>query len=134
MRLAVGDAKAYGDNVQERRVGQFCAPTAKIVPGVENKLEPPGARLPGAYQGLVSAAVGVGHDIGDERALGPASYLVKLYPHAFGWLSDCHVKDMGRYAGQIPLPLRFKVPLRRARDDYIDSSEPRLMRYGSMQN
>ena len=40
MRLGVGDAEADRDDVEERRVGQLCAPAPEIVPGMEDELEP----------------------------------------------------------------------------------------------
>jgi hypothetical protein len=110
MRLRVGDAKADWNHIEERRVGYFDAPTAEIVTGVEDELEPAGARLVGAYQRLVAATVCIGHDVGDEVALRSARQLVKLHPNAFRRRASGHVEDMGRDAGQILLPWSPKRP------------------------
>src|SRR4029077_15611066 len=37
MRLGIADAEADRDNVEERRVGEFGAPAAEIVPGMEDE-------------------------------------------------------------------------------------------------
>jgi hypothetical protein len=69
MRLWIREAEADGDNVEERRVGQFRAPTSEIVPGMEDELELAGARLVSAHQRFVGAPVGIGYDIDDKLAL-----------------------------------------------------------------
>src|SRR5580700_8016954 len=78
---------------------------------MEDELELAGPRLIGAHQRLVGAAVGVGHDIGDELAVWSARQLVKLHSDALRRLTAAYVEDMGRKAGQILLPQRFKRPL-----------------------
>ena len=52
MRLGIGEAEADRDEVEERRVGEFGAPAAKIVPGMEDELEPAGARFVRLTSGL----------------------------------------------------------------------------------
>ena len=70
MRLKVGQAKADRDHVEERRVGQLCAPAPEIVSSMEDELEPPARASSALIERLVGAAVGIGHDIDDELALG----------------------------------------------------------------
>ena len=108
MRLRVGDAEADRDDVEERRVGEFCAPTVEIVPGMEDELELARAGVIRTYQRLVGAAVCVGCEISDKLALRSVRQLVKLDPDAFGRSADRDVEDMGRNAGQNLLPRRFK--------------------------
>ena len=110
MRLGVGDTKPDRDDVEERRVGEFCAPAVEIVPGVEDELELARAGVIRTYQRLVGAAVCVGCEISDKLALRSARQLVKLHPDAFGRPADSYVEDMGRNAGQNLLPRRFKRP------------------------
>ncbi len=77
---------------------------------MEDEFEPPRARLIGADQRLVGAAVRIGRDIGDELALGAASQLVKLDADAIGRPADGDIEDMGGEAGQIVLPRRYNRP------------------------
>ena len=134
MRLGVGYAEADRDDVEERRVSEFGAPTAKIVRGMEDELELAGARLVTDNQGLVGAAVGVGHDIGDELAVWSARQLVKLHSDALRRLTAAYVEDMGRNAGQILLLPRFKRPLaERAISHPIVTAKGRPMRFLCMQ-
>jgi hypothetical protein len=110
VRLGIGETKADWNHVEERRVGYSCAPAAEIVAGVEDELEPAGARLISAHQRPVGAAVGVGHDIGDKLAFSSARQFVKLHSDAVRRLAAGYVEDVGGNAGQILLPRRHKRP------------------------
>ena len=78
MCLGIGDAEADRDDVEERRFGEFCAPAAEIIPGMEDELELPGAGLVSSDQRVVGATVGVGHDFGDKVAGCSVRQLVQL--------------------------------------------------------
>ena len=103
MRPRVGDGEAERDEVEERRIGRFDALAAKIVAGVEDEFELAGASLARADERFVGAPIGVGRDVGDERASPRLVDLVKLHPYPLGRPAARQVEDVGRQAGQIIL-------------------------------
>jgi hypothetical protein len=110
VRPGIGEAKADWNHVEERWVGYRYAPAAEIVAGVEDELEPAGARLIGAHQRRGGAAVGVGHDIGDEVVVSCAPQFIELHSDAVRRLATGYVEDVGGDAGQILLPCPNKRP------------------------
>ena len=100
MRGRVGDGEADRHEVEERRVGEPRALSAKIVAGMEDELERADARLARRDQRRIGPSVRVGGRRGDEASAAVGGELVKLDPDAGRRAAARDVENVGGQAGQ----------------------------------